>query len=331
MIFAAADALREQFDVTIAGPRVPDAPQLERFGLTSDLRLLQVHPARFPLMTRGADLVLYLANGVPLPSLARRSLLVLQFPFESLSRWPGIRASQRWALARYDIVVYSEFVATWTRRRLGIDPTVLHPPGVLADRPSTDKDSIILAVGRFFDVEHAKRHDVLIDAYRRLPVTVRSSWQLVLAGGLQQGAAAQRYLDRLRSLAEGLDVRFELDVPQSRLRDLYARASLFWHATGFGRATDQPERAEHYGLSTLEAMSHGAVPMVYADGGQTEIVTSTTGVLWRTVDELTEATTTLIYDAPARRAMAVAAARRSKEFPSESFRHGLLDLVHQGS
>lgn len=329
VVFAAADALSDEFDVTIAGPRVPDTARLERFGLSSDLRLLQLHPAHFPLATRGVDLVLYLANGVPLPSFARRSLLVLQFPFESLTHWPGLRRAQRWALAQYDVLVYSEFVATWTRRRLGVDPTILHPPGHLADEPSIEKEHIILAVGRFFDVEHAKRHDVLIDAYRHLPAAVRSSWPLVLAGGVDGRASGQRYLDRLRTLAQGLNIRFELDVPQSRLHELYARTSLFWHATGYGRAPEQPERAEHYGLSTIEAMSHGAVPLVYADGGQTEIVTETSGVLWRVLDELVVATTSLIDDGEARRRMADAAARRAQEFPPEAFRQGLLDRVHR--
>lgn len=330
-MFAAADALRDEFDVTIAGPAVPDRARLERFGLSSDVRLAQFHPARFPGATRGVDLVIYLANGVPLPSFARRSLLVLQFPFERLSRWPLLKAAQRWALLQYDVLVYSEFVADWTRRRLGVDPTVLHPPGVLADLPSTEKDRLILAVGRFFDVEHAKRHDALIYAYGRLPDTVRSSWKLVFAGGVERGPAGQRYLDRLRSLAAGLNVHFEADVPYQQLSDLYSRACLFWHATGYGRACSQPERAEHYGLATLEAMSHGAVPLVYADGGQTEIVTGTSGVLWRTLDELVDATIALIDDEQARKVMAVDAARRAKDFPPEAFGQGLLELVHRRS
>jgi glycosyltransferase involved in cell wall biosynthesis len=324
-MFAAAGALRDDFDVTVAGPSVPDASRLDRFGLPTDIRLRSMHPARFPVASVGVDLVLYLANGVPLPSFARRSLLILQFPFKPLTRWPLLRSAQRACLRRYDVLVYSEFVATWTRRRLEVDPAVLHPPATLAVTPPDlrAKEPVILGVGRFFDVKHAKRHDILIQAYLRLPESVRATWRLVLAGGVEQGPAGQHYLDRLRAMVGEADITFELDVPHERLQDLYDRAALFWHATGYGRADNQPERAEHFGLSTLEAMSHGVVPLVFADGGQTEVVEPGSGLLWRSIDELVAETIRLTGDEPARAALATAAIRRASDFPTAAFRREL--------
>ncbi len=325
MVFAAAEALRESFDVTVAGPSVPETRRLERFGLPSDVRLRRLHPVRFPVATIGVDLVVYLANGVPLPSLARRSLLILQFPFEPLTRWPVLRQAQRASLRRYDVLVYSEFVAGWTRRRLEVDASVLHPP---AQRPDArhaiaPKERLILGVGRFFDVEHAKRHDILIEAYRRLPDDLRASWRLVLAGGADATASAQAYLDRLRTMAGDADIAFEVNVAEDRLRDLYDQASLFWHATGFDRAPDQPERAEHFGLSTLEAMAHGAVPLVYADGGQPEIVGPGSGILWHSIDELVAETVRLTSDERARALLSSGALHRANDFPPSAFAEGL--------
>ena len=54
---------------------------------------------------------------------------------------------------------------------------------------------------------------------------------------------------------------------------------------------------EHFGISTVEAMSAGAVPIVYRGGGQVEIVRDDeNGMLWKTIDELTTKTRTIIED-----------------------------------
>jgi hypothetical protein len=39
-------------------------------------------------------------------------------------------------------------------------------------------------------------------------------------------------------------------------------------------------------MTTVEAMSFGAVPLAFNDGGQREIIQAAHGVLWNTVDEL---------------------------------------------
>jgi hypothetical protein len=55
-----------------------------------------------------------------------------------------------------------------------------------------------------------------------------------------------------------------------------------WHATGYGFDAEQyPAKQEHFGMTTVEAMSAGAVPVVLNTGGQREIVThGDDGFLW---------------------------------------------------
>ncbi|MGQ0832765.1 MAG: glycosyltransferase [Microthrixaceae bacterium] len=327
VILEAAAALATDHDVTIAAPRLPSRDRLAALGMATEVPLRRLHPSLFPLASARADLAVYLANGVPLPSLARRSLLIVQFPFGSLSRMPGLRSLQRAALRRYSVLAYSEFAAHWTRVRLGVEPTVLHPPARLGSHDPDRKEHLILSVGRFFASQHTKRHDVLIDAYRRLSPTVRQDWSLVLAGGLYGGSGGAAYLDRLREMADGSNIRFEVDASEERMRDLFARATLFWHATGFGRSPHEPERAEHFGLSTVEAMSWGAIPLVYADGGQPEIVDSGSGVLWQSVDELCRATEVLAADSLSRTEMARSAAQRAAGFQPEVFRRAIRRLA----
>ncbi len=69
-----------------------------------------------------------------------------------------------------------------------------------------------------------------------------------------------RYAGYLKRLAEerGLgNVHVLPNLPRSRLRDLLRTALFYLH----------PPYAEHFGLSVAEAVSAGAIPIVYRDGG----------------------------------------------------------------
>ena len=121
------------------------------------------------------------------------------------------------------------------------------------------------------------------------PATTRSSsrWSRPSAGscerrgrrlGVPPGRRLRRrstaaYLDQIRAAAEGLPVVLHPDATGAELRALYGRASIFWHAAGLGEDTERhPDRYEHFGITTVEAMSAGAVPVVIDAAGQVEIV-----------------------------------------------------------
>ena len=54
---------------------------------------------------------------------------------------------------------------------------------------------------------------------------------------------------------------------------------------------------EHFGISTVEAMSAGIIPIVYQGGGQVEIVRDNeNGMLWNTLGELCDKTLRIIED-----------------------------------
>jgi glycosyltransferase involved in cell wall biosynthesis len=117
--------------------------------------------------------------------------------------------------------------------------------------------------------------------------------------------------------------------------DLYGRARLFWHAAGFGSADSSPESSEHFGISTVEAMSAGAVPIVINKGGQPEIVEhGVSGFLWNTLDELREYTRLLAADEPLRLRMSNAARERAELFSRSRFVGEftrLVDSIRPGS
>ncbi len=250
------------------------------------------------------ELAVLMTNHLPPPTLATRSLLVVQFPMPPGRHHPVRARRASSILARYRIVVYSPFVARWVESRWGQPTSVVTPPVQLGRGYTEDrKERLILAVGRFFAGQHTKRHDVLIDAFSRLGPSA-AGWRLVLVGGVADDERSQAHLAGLRERASGLSVEFLVSADEATVASTYDRATLFWHAAGFGRADDQPERAEHFGIVAVEAMSWGAVPLVYDDGGIGEIVTDDLGVRWSTLHELVSGTTALIEDAARRRTIA---------------------------
>ncbi|HEX6488859.1 MAG TPA: glycosyltransferase [Candidatus Dormibacteraeota bacterium] len=253
------------------------------------------------------DLFLPMVYAIPVAPAGPRNVMLCQFPY----RDPGPE------VAGFDAVVcQSEYVRRWVTEYWHRDAQVVNPPIDLPERrpEAARKERLILSVGRFFSGGHGKRQDVMVEEFRRLVDGGLRGWELHLAGSVHRDAQHRGYFERIRSLAAGYPVRLHPDATYAGLQDLYARASIYWHASGFEvDESAEPERAEHFGMTTAEAMGHGAVPAVCAAGGQLEIVTDgQDGRLWRTRHALRAATEELTADHALRNRLA-AAARQTAE------------------
>ena len=136
--------------------------------------------------------------------------------------------------------------------------------------------------------------------------------------GCTRTPASEAHLDQLRRSAAGQAIHFHPNAPAETLADLYRRSALFWHAAGFGET--QPERHEHFGITTVEAMAHRCVPVVVRLGGQLEIVQDgASGRLWGSVAELVAITRELMSDREQARTLGEAAFARASRFGKASF------------
>ncbi|HYI22687.1 MAG TPA: glycosyltransferase family 4 protein [Candidatus Limnocylindrales bacterium] len=330
MMLEEAARIREA-ELFVLTPERPDVRLWELVGVhvgagSFDWRPTQAGELR--ANSADLDLLVAIATDIPPSSGARRSVAVIQFPFRARDRGllrvrtgaaravPLTEAAR--SLAGYDrYITYSAFAQEWTRRRLGVDAEVIAPP---VDRPkvdlaTADRRRWIVSVGRFFRGGHEKRQDVLIDAFRALAV---DGWELHLVGTADDDSL----LVPLQKRASGLRTEFHVDLPRDDLLELYAQSSLFWHATGFGVDPERhPERLEHFGISTVEAMMYGVVPLVAPYGGQSEIVTDgVNGRHWTTIPELVTATRSLIDSPYDWRRLSEAAAHDALRYETSLFR-----------
>ena len=239
------------------------------------------------------------------------------------------------ALSSYNVITAnSQYTREWIQRRWGRDSEVVYsacdPAG-----PAARKEKIILHVGRFNEDDgaevHHKRQDVLLEVFRGMEGVRREGWRLHFAGSVLPRASSSAFAARLEERARGLPVSFHFNAELETLRDLYRRAAVYWHATGYGfDAEAYPAKQEHFGMTTVEAMSAGAVPVVLNTGGQREIVTHREdGFLWEGLSELSDYTTRLVSDEPLRNRMSARAVTASARFSRETFAESVNRIVER--
>ena len=259
-------------------------------------------------------------------------------------RLPGVRPQGVAALAKLStgafdpeflesyrhVVANSPYTAEWVEELWGRPATVLAPPVRL--RAPGPKQPVILAVGRFFPnvSGHSKKQLELVEAFRLAHERGLDGWELHLVGGCNN--SERGYVETVRKAAVGLPVRFHVNARGEDLAELFASASVFWHGAGFGEDLQtHPDRFEHFGISVVEAMSAGAVPVVYEHGGPAAIVRDAgCGEVFATLDELATTTLALVRDDARRERLATTARARAEEFAYDRFAdrlHALVDTM----
>ena len=294
-----------------------------------------LEPIHEPMLRRlEADIFINCTWGSTLRSPAARGVYMCMFPHgrrsadgtafgaltRSLRRGRGMPTS---TLDTYAVITAnSQFTARWIRNFWQRDAEVVYSAGESMGPPG-EKEKIILHVGRFVDPTRPdyKQQSVLIDAFRRMPDLIGQGWQLHFAGSCEAGATRRGFWEGVQRSAADLPVFFHENTSFEELRKLYRVAAIYWHATGFGcDAEVHPARQEHFGLTTVEAMSAGAVPVVIETGGQCEtVVSGRSGFRWRTLDELAESTRLLAGDEDLRARLAAGALVDSRQFSRDSF------------
>ena len=155
-------------------------------------------------------------------------------------------------LRRSVIATNSTFSAEAIRKFIGAPAVVVYPPvDVETFHSERDKDpKLVLTVGRY---SPEKRYELVPRIARRC-----RGLRFVVAGSLTPRGEA--YLRRLRAEAKSLgadNVEFLTDLPLGELRSLYGEASVYLHLMV----------NEHFGISVVEAMASGCVPVVHRSGG----------------------------------------------------------------
>lgn len=273
----------------------------------------------------GYDLCFWVSDGsIPLLK-ARNNILHFQVPFTNVS---GRSLLNKMKLFRINtIVCNSNFTKQIIDEEFGVKSLVVYPPVDIKPFRSGKKKNEILSVGRFSVLLQSKRHDVLIKAFRKFYDDGKKDWKLILAGGAEIGD--KDLVDKLKEESAGYPVEIIKSPDFKKLQELYSTAKIFWSASGFGvNDLKEPHKAEHFGITLVEAQSFGAVPLAFNAGGHREIITDgENGYLWNTEDELIEKTNQTITSNSLYRLLVKNCTISSRKFSFDVFKASIVKII----
>ncbi len=265
-------------------------------------------------------------------SLSHRTLGHVQFPFTHTMSLADRLKYLTWDGLSSNAEFTKEIIEShWPAEISWVHQPMISPLSTKANNELLDnKERVILHVGRFFRQLHSKRQDVLVKMFRELRTKApqkTKDWRLVLVGSVED----QNYANEVAEQAEDLPVTIHHDLDRKSLEKLFLKASIYWHATGYGVDVAQhPEKVEHFGITTVEAMSAAAVPVVINLGGQRETVTGSLERLrWNTIEEGVSTTLGLIDDQRLREEIASEAREQANHFDGRRFAQ-ILEVMFPG-
>ena len=251
------------------------------------------------LWTKQFDYFYYATDGSLFFSLAKKNNLHIQIPFADKKSFLIDRLKlKNWGIKNTNSIFTKNIIEkNWNTK---ID--FVHNPKVSFDEILSSKNEkilkkkkIILNVGRFFRQLHSKRQDVLVEIFKELVAQhpkLLKGWKLVLVGSVEDND----YFQEVKKLAEDFPIEFYTDISREKLIEFYQKSKIYWHATGYEVDEDvAPEKMEHFGITTIEAMAAGCTPIVLGKGGQLEIIgNELSELLWQTIDQCIDRTIRVI-------------------------------------
>lgn len=250
-------------------------------------------------------------------------------------------------MASYDTVVLnSKYTLGWYRNftsavyeRMNVGgwlfprTQILHPPVTLIppipqDQMLPDRTNIVM-VGRFFAGRQSKGHPQAVEIFADLLPYLKASVNLIMVGNAMP--RSEVYIQAVRDLIKSKNledrVHLEISAPSDRVVEILRTGVVQWHLTGLG-VFDDPASLEHFGISIVEGMSAGCIPIAIM-GGATDIINhGHDGFIAVNAEQVMNFTRTIFEMPPGdQRLIRESAQAKAPRFEFSHFRDQFIDIV----
>ena len=263
------------------------------------------------------------------------------YMFLNISHW---KAEETKALKKFMLVFFPQFffpvydykflanseytkqniIDRWKQKEEEIH--VVYPPIMTKQfQPVNTKENNIIHVSRLAAPrpEADKGHKQMIEAFKGLCDAGLRGWMFHIVGQVQD----PNYVYELKRYAKGYPITFHEGIPFPQLQKLYAESKIYWHMTGI-TMPNEPGAQEHFGMTTVEAMSSGCVPITLNSGGQPEVVDDgKNGYLINDIVEMIDKTMHLIENPKKLKKMSIEAIKKSKQFDEKEIRKKFFSII----
>ncbi|TMI22683.1 glycosyltransferase [Candidatus Bathyarchaeota archaeon] len=203
----------------------------------------------------------------------------------------------------------SDFTRGFVAKKWERDSKTVYPPCPVEDFSEftnvKSRENMVVTIGR---IVPEKRFHLFVELARIVPKT-----RFVAIGSLSEDTSA--YYDQLKTSAPE-NLSFVLS-PLRKVRDVLGRAMAYVHCA----------QNEHFGITIVEAMAAGCVPIVHDSGGPREIVTSDVGFRWSNLSVAARQIVMLAENDSLRRELSTAASVRARQFRPEVFESEMIRIL----
>ena len=230
------------------------------------------------------------------------------------------------------IIAISEYSKKWIKKLWGSESAILFPPVDIDSFKVGKKEKIILSVGRFFPEHHNKKQLELAQTFKQILEQYSDEmrgYTLYLVGGVGGRADHLEYVEKIRAASKNYPIEIITNIGWGELVELFARSYIFWHASGMGEDENvHPERFEHFGITTVEAMAAGCIPVVINKGGQKEIINNGyDGFFFKDWQELKDITIKIIRGEVNVEKVRKNAILSCRKFSNSNFKKDLISII----
>lgn len=219
------------------------------------------------------------------------------------------------------LLTNSKFMQQIIRETLSRNATVVYPPvnveSFSSDYPQNQKGNAVAVVASYTPKRHLEQVPLIAKKTKHA--------DFVIMGKTDEYSVPT--LKKLKTLIDALQVKdrvkLQTNVPTNDLKETLAKTKVYLHVMPY----------DHFGISVVEAMASGCVPLVHRSGGPWQDILDGKqgqyGYSYASAAEAADIIDCLVSDENLRSTVASRALNRAKEFDKTVFMRKIVEVVEK--